>query len=86
MARKQYRVEIKYEWCKSCGICYHVCPTKTIINKELGKPVVLDHSKCIGCLVCENLCPDFAINIVEMKQETDTKSDDKKAKVGVENA
>jgi 2-oxoglutarate ferredoxin oxidoreductase subunit delta len=77
MAKKQYRVEIKYQWCKACGICYHVCPTKTIIQGELNRPAVPDHSKCIGCLMCENLCPDFAINIVEVSEES---------KAGVENA
>lgn len=40
MARKQYRVEIKYDWCKSCGICFNVCPTKTIVGGDLGEPVV----------------------------------------------
>ncbi len=82
MARKQYRVEIKYDWCKSCGICFNVCPTKTIVGGDLGEPVVPDHSTCTGCLVCENLCPDFAINIVEVKPE----GTEKQEKASVENA
>jgi len=65
MPKKSYIVKINYEWCKNCGNCYHVCPTLTIKQGELNKPIVEDHSTCIGCLMCENLCPDFAINIVE---------------------
>ncbi len=76
MAKKQFFVNIRYEWCKACGICYHVCPTKTIIQGELNKPTVPDHNKCIGCLMCENLCPDMVIDITEVTQET---------KEGVEN-
>ncbi len=82
MGKKQFRVEIKYEWCKACGICYNVCPTKTIVRGDLNKPAVPDHSTCIGCLMCENLCPDFVINIVEVTPMEEVKNE----KAGVENA
>lgn len=76
MPKKKFKVMVKYEWCKACGICYHICPTKTIVRGELNRPDIPDHSTCIGCLMCENLCPDFAIDVVEEKTE----------EVGVENA
>lgn len=63
--KKQYDIKINYSWCKKCGICYHFCPTGAIGKGELLKPVIMDASKCIGCLMCENLCPDFAITIQE---------------------
>ncbi|MBO8167123.1 MAG: ferredoxin [Thermotogae bacterium] len=65
MAKKKFHVHINDNFCKRCGICYWICPTKTIIKGELGKPEVPDHDKCIGCLMCENACPDFAIDVVE---------------------
>lgn len=74
MAKRSFRVNINYDWCKSCGICYHTCPTKTIKEGELKRPVVKDHSTCIGCLICENLCPDFAINIVDITQKVGEKN------------
>ncbi len=63
--KKQFEVLINYSWCKRCGICYRFCPTKTIKKGQLLEPVVEDSSTCIGCLMCENLCPDFAIVITE---------------------
>ncbi|QTA37949.1 4Fe-4S binding protein [Thermosipho ferrireducens] len=65
MPKRNFIVKINYSWCKSCGICYHVCPTQTINRGELNKPIVENHDTCIGCMMCENLCPDFAIEIVE---------------------
>ncbi|OAA29758.1 ferredoxin [Kosmotoga arenicorallina S304] len=67
MAKKKFYVHINDSFCKKCGICYWICPTKTIVKGELGKPEVTDHDKCIGCLMCENACPDFAIDVVERK-------------------
>lgn len=63
--KKKYDIIFNRSYCKMCGICYWICPTKTIIRGELGKPLVPDPDTCIGCLMCENACPDFAINVVE---------------------
>jgi len=66
---KSYYVEINSTLCKRCGLCYWVCPTQTIVSGQFGKPEIPDHSKCINCLQCERLCPDFAINVIEQKQD-----------------
>jgi 2-oxoglutarate ferredoxin oxidoreductase subunit delta len=68
MAKKSYTIEINYSFCKNCGICYNVCPTKALGSAELGKPIVVDADKCIGCLMCERLCPDIAINVEEREK------------------
>jgi 2-oxoglutarate ferredoxin oxidoreductase subunit delta len=67
MAKKNFEVNIDLKLCKSCGICYWVCPTHAIIKGELEAPKIESNDKCIGCMQCANLCPDFAINIVELE-------------------
>jgi len=69
----KYRVNINYDWCKRCGICYWVCPTKTIVRGELDVPKVEDHDRCVGCLMCENLCPDFAVDVVQVEAKAGEK-------------
>ncbi len=60
---KKFTIEIDFKLCKSCGICYWVCPTHAIVKGELEAPRIESNEKCIGCMQCANLCPDFAINI-----------------------
>lgn len=61
---KNYKIIIKVENCKACKLCYDHCPTNAIKgNEETGIVEINDEDKCIGCLKCENICPDFAIEI-----------------------
>jgi len=50
-----------YEWCKKCGICVYICPTKALAAKKDGTPYMADESKCTLCSLCWRICPDFAI-------------------------
>ncbi len=68
MARKKYDIEINFSWCKRCGLCYWICPTKALVEGDLLYPKVADIDKCIGCLLCENVCPEMAIDVVERKE------------------
>lgn len=67
MAKKNLMVNIDFKLCKSCGICYWICPTHAIIKGELGAPKLDSNDKCIGCMQCANLCPDFAIDVVQLE-------------------
>ncbi len=55
--------------CKSCGECIVKCPVKAISWDprelgQLGEPaIVIDIEKCIGCEICEQICPDHAVEI-----------------------
>lgn len=55
--------------CKSCGECIVKCPVNAISWDEenlgvLGEPaIVIDVDTCIGCEICEQICPDNAIEI-----------------------
>lgn len=61
--------------CKSCGQCIEKCPVQAISwNKTelgmLGEPaIIIDMDKCIGCEICEQICPDAAIEILNYKTE-----------------
>jgi formate dehydrogenase beta subunit len=59
--------------CKDCGYCREVCSLGIFeqsanFNPSGYKPAVAAHmDKCIGCLRCLYICPDFAITINEKK-------------------
>jgi len=57
---QQPRIEVKEEWCKSCGICVAVCP-RHVLEMRDGIPVVVKLESCTACELCETHCPDFAI-------------------------
>ncbi|MCW2277170.1 4Fe-4S binding protein [Heliophilum fasciatum] len=56
-------VTVNLAWCKGCGICYSLCPTKVLIGNELSKAVVAHPELCTSCRVCEAHCPDYAITV-----------------------
>lgn len=73
--KQKWSVIIKPDFCKACGYCINFCPRKILVpSKNYNKkgyhyPEVTDESKCIGCRICEFMCPDFAIYIVPKKEE-----------------
>jgi 2-oxoglutarate ferredoxin oxidoreductase subunit delta len=60
--------------CKSCAKCVRECPLgvlsmRTCPDSIYGIMISVDRSEyCIGCLKCENACPDMAI-LVKGKNE-----------------
>jgi 2-oxoglutarate ferredoxin oxidoreductase subunit delta len=63
-------IEIKTEWCKSCGACVSACTRKLIIigdkinSQGYNFPVLLDpDGKCNGCALCAEMCPDVIIEV-----------------------
>jgi len=69
------KIHINEERCKGCGICVEVCQTSVLeISDEKNSqgyfvPVARYPDKCISCSLCEMLCPDFAIWIVNCLDE-----------------
>jgi len=54
-------IEVQEEWCKGCEICVQVCQKKCLAMNGRGKVTVVNLEACNKCLLCDLLCPDFAI-------------------------
>ena len=59
--RRSDMLVIYQKWCKSCGICYDLCPQGTLEADQEGKVYIKYPETCTGCRICELHCPDFAI-------------------------
>ena len=69
--KREASVVVKESWCKGCRICVEFCP-KDVFEMHGLKAVVKDPAACILCYQCEMLCPDFAIEVNEIKgKDTD---------------
>ncbi|PKK88162.1 MAG: hypothetical protein CVV64_20000 [Candidatus Wallbacteria bacterium HGW-Wallbacteria-1] len=58
-----FEPRINKSWCKRCGICISVCPRGVLAFNDERQLFVEKKDDCIGCLMCEKICPDFAIEI-----------------------
>lgn len=72
---KQTKIIIYRHYCKGCEICAEVCP-KGVLHMALapdrweGTVVeVINIDACNACMLCEHQCPDFAIEVRNIKRE-----------------
>ena len=73
-AKEPIKVNIKNEWCKACGICVSFCPKNVLAQNEDGKAYVKNPENCIGCGNCEIYCPDFAVSLGRINDESQRSS------------
>lgn len=59
---KPTTVVINQAWCKKCGICITFCAKGVLVFGE-NKVETARQDDCVGCGICENLCPDYAITL-----------------------
>ncbi|MDD4028258.1 MAG: 4Fe-4S binding protein [Caldisericia bacterium] len=50
--------------CKRCSICVQICPKKVFAIDSTGYVFVEDLPSCIGCLSCQEHCPDLAVEVI----------------------
>lgn len=68
---RDYSIEVNSVLCKDCGYCKEVCTLGVFQQSDAFNPsgyhpmVASKTDRCIGCLNCLYICPDFAIQIKE---------------------
>ena len=67
------KITIFSDWCKSCGICVAFCPKEVLAMDENRRVFAKAPEKCIACHMCELRCPDFAINVEEVRPAAEPK-------------
>ena len=61
---KSVRIVLTPRYCKACGICMELCPTKVFgAEPTTGKVLLAAPERCVDCGLCELWCPDFAISL-----------------------
>jgi len=69
---REFNVEVNPVVCKDCGYCHEVCGLDVFtrsdqFNASGYQPTVAARAeRCVGCLNCLYICPDFAITITEL--------------------
>lgn len=72
---REFDVEVNPVVCKDCGYCHEVCGLDVFgrsneFNASGYLPAVVEAAqRCIGCLRCLYICPDFAITITERQSQ-----------------
>ncbi len=69
--RRAKSIRINEVWCKDCRICIAFCQPAVLLPGR-GAPVVDNLEDCTLCMLCELRCPDFAIEVVEERAESET--------------
>lgn len=70
---KNVEVYIDEKLCKGCYFCVEICPKKVLAKSDIlssrGYLIakVEKPEECIVCRMCEKVCPDFAISVLETK-------------------
>jgi len=66
---RQFTVEVNPDLCKECGYCKEVCSLNVFTPSDTFNPggyrpvTAKDTDRCVGCLKCLSICPDFALSI-----------------------
>ena len=72
----KYVYHIDEDGCKGCGLCVSVCPKDVLeiaekVNTKGYFPAYQARPEdCIFCATCCRMCPDVAITISEVEEET----------------
>ena len=71
-AKKRFAVTVDARLCKGCGYCRELCPKDVYALGEAMNAAgytfmtVADQTRCVGCLTCVMVCPDFAVTVEDL--------------------
>jgi 2-oxoglutarate ferredoxin oxidoreductase subunit delta len=71
------KVRVLTEYCKGCGLCVSVCPVEGLeFSDELTSLAVYPPRqkadvRCTGCLGCTLICPDAAIEVIDVEETSE---------------
>ncbi|MDO7786160.1 4Fe-4S dicluster domain-containing protein [Desulforamulus aquiferis] len=65
---KNHRIVVNQAWCKKCGICIAFCAKGVLALGDGGMVESVRSDNCVGCGICESLCPDYAITLEEEEE------------------
>jgi glutamate synthase (NADPH) small chain len=65
---EEEQIVAEAERCMSCGLCFECdncavyCPKSAVLRvkperRSMGRYVVTDYSRCVGCHICADVCP-----------------------------
>lgn len=86
------KVYIIDERCKGCGFCIEFCPRDVLEDSEkfnskgYHPPDIANPDDCVRCELCELICPEFAIFVLDAKEAEKKKPGKKKAKANAAKA
>ncbi|UCE73644.1 MAG: 4Fe-4S binding protein [Methanomassiliicoccales archaeon] len=82
------KIYIIEERCKGCGFCEEFCPRKVLEESDkynsrgYHPPEVVNPDDCVHCELCELICPEFAIFVLDAKEMESKKPKKKRGKGG----
>ncbi len=75
MTERPKKIDAHISWapffCKHCLTCIHICPVGDL---EFRGDEMASLGKCIQCQLCQNYCPDFAIEVEPKKDKGKTEA------------
>lgn len=70
-----FLIHIFKDRCKGCSLCVEICQVEVLaLSEEKNKsgyriPKVINIESCLGCGMCEMLCPEFAVLVRQKRKE-----------------
>ena len=62
------KIRWNQDWCKRCHICVEACPRSALVLRD---DAIVQLQGCDQTGICQRLCPDLAIEVIDLKSKGD---------------